>query len=212
MKPHEGQLILRRGEPLESATAAMIMIHGRGSTAENMLKFANQFKEINLSYLAPQASSRTWYPYNFIRPIPENEPGISSGIMVIHKLVESVEAAGIPREKIVVLGFSQGACLSLEFAARYPCRYGGIVGLSGGLFGPIGTLVNYPGNLLGTPVFLGCSDNDPHIPVQRVRESSTVFQRMGASVTERIYPGANHVINQDEVNYVRTLLLSLTGG
>ena len=156
--------------------------------------------------MAPQAAGHTWYPYSFLAPIEQNEPGISSGLGVLAGLVEDLGRAGVPASRVGVLGFSQGACLSLEFAARHADRYAAVVGLSGGLIGPPGTPRDYAGSLAGTPVFLGCSDIDAHIPVERVRESATVFRRLEASVDERIYPRMGHTINQDELDAVRDLL------
>ena len=160
----------------------------------------------NIAYLAPQADGSTWYPYSFLAPISDNEPGLSSALSVIDRLVHAVEREHVPSELVAILGFSQGACLTLEFAARHPRRYAAIVGLSGGLIGPPGTPRNYSGSLEGTPVFLGCSDVDPHIPLERVHESSDVFRRLGASVDERIYPRMGHTINRDEIDAVRALL------
>jgi predicted esterase len=158
-----------------------------------------------VAYIAPQASGHTWYPYSFLSPIPQNEPGITSALAVIGRLVES---AGLGAEQVAILGFSQGACLALEFAARNPRRYAAVIALSGGLIGPPGTPRDYPGSMDDTPVFLGCSDIDPHIPVERVRESAEVFRRMGARVDERIYPRMGHTVNEDELSAVRAFLSS----
>jgi predicted esterase len=190
----------------------MIMIHGRGAGAENILTLADELHHPDFLYLAPQAFQSTWYPYSFLAPIPENEPGISSAIEVIKKMNNELIAAGIPQHKIIVLGFSQGACLALEFAARNVTNYGGIIALSGGLIGPDGTPRNYEGTFHETPVFLGCSDMDPHIPAKRVLESTKVFERMGARVTERIYPNMGHTINMDEVAFVKTLMSEVVKG
>jgi len=161
-----------------------------------------------VAFLAPQAAGRTWYPYSFLAPLEDNEPGITSGLRVIAALVDSLVARQIPYERIGLLGFSQGACLSLEFAARHPQPYAAIVGLSGGLIGPPGTPRDYAGSLAGAPVFLGCSDVDAHIPLARVRETADVFRRMGAPVDERIYPRMGHTVNQDEIRAVNALILS----
>jgi len=162
----------------------------------------------DVAFLAPQAAGRTWYPYSFLSPLHDNEPGISSGLGVLAGLIDTLVAKGIAHNRIALLGFSQGACLSLEFAARHPQPYAAVVGLSGGLIGPPGTPRDYPGSLGGAPVFLGCSDIDAHIPLERVQESAEVFRRMGASVDERIYPGMGHTVNQDELAAVNALLLS----
>ena len=163
--------------------------------------------------MAPQAAGSSWYPYSFLAPMEKNEPGLSSGLARIGEAMAELEAAGIPPERTILLGFSQGACLTLEFAARNARRYGGVVGLSGGLIGPPGTprdfSGNYAGSFAGTPVFLGCSDRDPHIPRERVDESAAVLEKMGAEVTERIYPAMGHTVNQDELDHVRRLLEGL---
>src|SRR5436853_4381788 len=153
--PHQGQPLLLAGEPLESAKAAMIMMHGRGATAEDILMLADEFKQPGFAYLAPQAAGNSWYPNSFLAPIASNEPGLSSGLAVIASLLEQLAEAGIPAERTILLGFSQGACLSLEFVARNARHYGGAAGLSGGLIGPDDTPRNYAGTLAGTPVFLG---------------------------------------------------------
>lgn len=210
--PHQGQPILAAGEPLGQARAVMIMIHGRGTSAEDILTLAREFDGTGFAFLAPQAAGHTWYPNSFLTPIPSNEPGISSGLTAIGELLERVEAAGIPPERVILLGFSQGACLTLEFAARNARRYGGVVGLSGGLIGPDGTPRDYPGSLDGTPVFLGCSDIDPHIPATRVRESAEVCRQLGGDVTERLYPGMGHTVNRDEIKTVQGLMEALVVG
>jgi predicted esterase len=204
--PHRDQPVLTLGPPLSTARVAMIMVHGRGASAEDMLGLAAEIGLADVAVLAPQAAGRTWYPYSFLSPMQENEPGITSGLGVLARLVESLVAQQIPPQRIALLGFSQGACLSLEFAARHPQQYKAVVGLSGGLIGPPGTPRDYPGSLGGAPVFLGCSDIDAHIPLARVRESAEVFRRMGAAVDERIYPRMGHTVNEDEIGAVRTLL------
>jgi predicted esterase len=206
---HRGQPVLAAGRPLAEADAAMVMVHGRGGSAEDILGLAAELGRPELAYVAPQAAGHTWYPFSFMAPMQQNEPGLSSGLELLGDLVAHLEKGGIPAERIVLLGFSQGACLSLEFAARNARRYGGVVALSGGLIGPPGTPRDYPGSFAGTPVFLGCSDRDPHIPRERVDESARVFERMGAAVTERIYPAMGHTINEDEIDFVRGLLAPL---
>jgi predicted esterase len=206
--PHRGQPILRHGPQPSAARLTMIMVHGRGASAEDMLSLAVELGTTDIAFLAPQAAGRTWYPYSFLSPIPDNEPGISSGLRVIEGLVEGLVAQQIPHARIALLGFSQGACLSLEFAARHPRHYAAVVGLSGGLIGPPGTPWDYPGSFGEAPVFLGCSDIDAHIPLARVHESAEVLHRMGASVDERIYPGMGHTVNEDEIKAVNALLLS----
>ena len=198
--------MVRAGRPLAEADAAVVMVHGRGATAESILALAEEFGRPDLAYVAPQAPGYTWYPYSFLAPIERNEPHLSSALRTLEEVLAETAAAGIPPERTVLLGFSQGACLSLEFAARHAQRHAGVVALSGGLIGPPGTPREYPGTFDGTPVFLGCSDRDPHVPEERVHESAEVFRRMGARVTERIYPGLGHTVNQDEISWVADLL------
>jgi predicted esterase len=201
--PHAGQRVLHYGVPLGKARRAAIFIHGRGASPEDILGLAAELGTDDVAYLAPEAAGSTWYPYSFLSPIPQNEPGITSALGVIARLVDST---GLGAEQVAILGFSQGACLALEFAARHPRRYAAVIALSGGLIGPPGTPRDYAGSMEKTPVFLGCSDVDVHIPVERVRESAEVFRRLGAVVDERIYPGMGHTINDDELNAVRTLI------
>jgi len=182
------------------------MIHGRGATAESILTLVPAIDTPGFAYLAPQAAGNTWYPNSFLSPIPSNEPGITSGLAAIDELMTRIAAASIPPERTMLLGFSQGACLSLEYAARHARRYGGIAGLSGGLIGPDGTPRDYSGSFAQTPVFLGCSDIDFHIPADRVRESAAVFERMDAVVTMKLYPGMGHAVNDDEINAVRAMM------
>jgi predicted esterase len=205
-KPHVGQPVLTAGPKPKDARLAMILVHGRGASAEDILQLAGEFGTTDVAYLAPQAAGHTWYPYSFLAPLAQNEPGLSSALRVLGTLVDEIAAEGLGAARIALLGFSQGACLSLEFAARSPRRYAGVIGLSGGVIGPPGTPRNYTGSLGGTPVFLGCSDIDPHIPVERVRETADVFRSLQASVDERIYPGMGHTINRDELDAVRALV------
>ena len=204
--PHAGQPVLRAGSPVADARLVAIMIHGRGASAENILQLAREFRAADIAYLAPQAAGSTWYPYSFLSPIAQNEPGITSGLRVIESLIEDVTRQGIQPERIVLMGFSQGACLSLEFAARHARQYAAVVGFSGGVIGPPGTPRDYAGTFERTPVFLGCSDVDPHIPLERVHETAAVFRRMSASVEERIYPGMGHTVASDELEAVDALL------
>ena len=210
VSPHRGQPVVMAGRPLDQADAAVVMVHGRGATAESILTLADEFGRPELAYVAPQAAGHTWYPYGFMAPTQQNEPYLSSALEVLEELLEKLAAEGIPAERTVLLGFSQGACLSLEFAARHARRYGGIIGLSGGLIGPPGTPRAYAGSCAGTPVFLGCSDVDAHIPVDRVRESADVFARLGAAVDARIYPGMGHTVNDDELQAARAVLQAMT--
>jgi len=204
--PHGDQPVLTFGPPLSTARVAMIMVHGRGASAQDMIGLAAELNTTGVAILAPQAAGRTWYPYSFLSPIEDNELGITSGLGVLARLVERLVSEQVPFERIALLGFSQGACLALEFAARHPHRYKAVAGLSGGLIGPPGSPRDYPGSLDAAPVFIGCSDVDPHIPLVRVRETAAVFRRMGAAVDERIYPRMGHTVNDDEIGAVRALL------
>ena len=206
---HQDQPILSAGLPLSEARAAMVMLHGRGATAESILSLATEFDVEGFTYLAPQAANSTWYPYRFLEPVERNEPWLSSALQVVADLCARLAETGIPPQRIMLLGFSQGACLTLEYAARHARRFGGIVGLSGGLIGPSISPHTYSGSLAGTPVFLGCSDVDFHIPLARVHESAALLRQLGGSVTEQIYPGLDHTINQDEVKQVKQMMNNL---
>src|SRR3982751_3826455 len=207
MQPHAGQRVLHAGAPLDTARAAMIMIHGRNAGPENILELSDVFDRPKFAYLAPAAAGGTWYPNSFMAPRELNEPGISSGLAVIESLVGTIIRRGFAAERIMLLGFSQGACLTSEFSIRHPRRYGGVMALSGGLIGPPGTTWDdVTTSLEGTPVFLGCSDVDPHIPAERVRESEAVFRRLGAAVTRKLYPGMGHTVSGDEIEIVQRVM------
>jgi predicted esterase len=204
--PHAGQPVLRLGPRPDAARLAAILIHGRGASAEDILGLAHEFGATDVAYLAPQAAGNTWYPYSFLTPLSQNEPWLTSALGVIGGLVPMLGEQGVPPDRVVILGFSQGACLTLEFAARNARRYAAVIGLSGGLIGPPGTPRVYTGSLDATPVFLGCSDVDAHIPVERVRESAAVLRTMNATVDERIYRGMGHTVNGDEITAVSALI------
>ncbi|MEE8525508.1 MAG: dienelactone hydrolase family protein [Thermoanaerobaculia bacterium] len=204
--PHQGQPVRAAGVSLERARALVLLVHGRGDTAENILTLAGELGLEDVAYRAPQAAGFTWYPQSFLAPIEHNQPGLSSGLAALAAVLEDAERAGIPSQRQVLLGFSQGACLTTEFAARNPRRYGGVVGFTGGLVGPAGTERDYPGSLDGTPVFLGSSDPDPHVPWIRVEETAEVLEKMGAAVALRRYPGMGHTINREEIEAARSLL------
>jgi predicted esterase len=189
----------------------MILVHGRGAGPANILDLADALAHPDFTYLAPAAAGSTWYPFSFMADTASNEPGITSGIQVLASLVEDVVAAGVPQDRIVLAGFSQGACLSCELVARHPARYGALLAFSGGLIGPPGTTWKGDGDLGGMPVFLGCSDRDAHVPRDRVDESAEVFRRMGAEVDERIYPGMGHLINGDEIERARAMVEAVAG-
>ena len=203
--PHAGQPVLAAGEPLARAHAAMILAHGRGAGAADILTVASEVMHPGVAYLAPQAAGGAWYPNPFTAPLESNEPHLSSALAVLAALLATVEAS-IPDERIILLGFSQGACLTLEFAVRNARRYGAVIGLSGGLIGPDGTLRDYPGDFSGTPAFLGCSDVDPYIRKDRVIEAAEVFKGMGAGVTMHLYPGMAHTVSEDELDEVRKIV------
>lgn len=207
--PHQGQPVRQAGEPLESARAAMLMVHGRGARAEDILTLVEGLGLPRFAYLAPQAAGNTWYPNRFLVPIQENEPWLSSALAFVGETLARVSEAGIPSEQVLLLGFSQGACLTLEFAARNARRYGGLVGLSGALIGPDDAPRDYPGSLAGTPVFLGCSDMDFHVPKERVDQTAEVLRKLGGVTTERLYPNMDHTVNQDEIGFVRGMMQRL---
>lgn len=211
MEPHAGQPVIEAGVPLGQAPAAVILVHGRNAAPANILDLVPRLARSNLTYLAPAAANRTWYPHSFMAGIASNEPGLSSGLGVLESLLARTQAAGIPRSRIVLLGFSQGACLTAEFAVRHASRFGGVVVFSGGVIGPPGTRWDDAGRFDGTPVFLGCSDQDSHVPESRVSESAELFRRMGADVTKRIYPGMGHLVNDDEIAFARELLAAVSG-
>lgn len=203
---HQGQPVLRSGVPLEDARAAAILVHGRGATAEGILQLVPLLAVTDVAFLAPQAAGNEWYPFPFLAPLEMNEPWLGSALQVLGDVLAEVAAAGIPRQHTALVGFSQGACLTLEYVARNAARYGAVAALSGGLIGPDSLPRDYAGSLQGTPVFLGCSDSDPHIPLSRLQLSAGVMRELGGNVDLRIYPGMGHTINEDEIAAVRTLL------
>ena len=200
--PHNTSGVLTDGAELSQAKAAMIMIHGRGASAESILELSHSFQFDDVSFIAPPASGFTWYPFSFLSPVERNEPGISSGLQRITEIVDYVGSKGISPQKIMLLGFSQGACLALEWTARNARNISAVFGLSGGLIGHEVTPGNYQGSLENTTVFLGCSDVDIHIPKERVLESRDVFTTMNAAVTMRTYPNLPHTVNQDEIDFI----------
>jgi predicted esterase len=204
--PHANQPVLRHGPNPRDARRAVILVHGRGASAEDILGLGIELNLTDVLYVAPQAAGHTWYPLSFLSPIARNEPHLTSALNRISTLIEELGRDGVASTRIALLGFSQGACLSLEYAARHAERYAAVIGLSGGLIGPPGTPRNYPGSMEGTPVFLGCSDVDPHIPVERVHESAEVFRGLGSEVDERIYPRMGHLVNEEEIAAARALL------
>jgi phospholipase/carboxylesterase len=203
-----GQHVLQAGEPIQSARAAMILLHGRGASADDIMTIAAEVQQPGWAYLAPQAAGNTWYPNPFTSPLESNEPYLSAALDMISKLVARVEAR-VPAQRMVFLGFSQGACLTLEWAARNARRYGAVLGLSGGLIGPESTPRDYEGSFGRTPVFLGCSDIDPHIPMRRVVESGEVLTKMDADVMVRFYPGMGHLVSGEEIATIQDILAAI---
>ncbi|WP_460996075.1 alpha/beta hydrolase [Spirosoma harenae] len=204
---HNPNNIRMAGKPLEEATKVMIMVHGRGGSARDILSLSEYIQDKDFAFVAPEAYNNTWYPYSFLRPFEENEPYLSSALETLASIRARLQADfNFKLPQIYWLGFSQGACLALEFVARNPSEYGGVFGLSGGLIGPPETVRNYDGTLENTPIFLGCSDTDPHIPMERVLESERIFQQMGARITTKLYSNFQHTINEDELNIVNLLL------
>jgi phospholipase/carboxylesterase len=197
------------GEPISRARAATLMVHGRGARAEDILMLSEQLAQPGFAYVAPQAAENTWYPNRFLAPLADNQPWLFSAIDFVGEVLAEIINAGIPTERLILLGFSQGACLALEFAARNARRYGGVVGLSGALIGPDDTPRNYSGSFAGTPVFLGCSDVDFHVPRERVDQTAEVLRRLGGEVTERLYPNMDHSVNQDEIDFIRGMMQAL---
>jgi len=206
MEIHRKSNFIHQGAPLAEAQSLMLMVHGRGASAESILSLAQYFDAPHRAFIAPQATQSTWYPYPFIAPIAQNEPYLSDALALLKFWVDEAQAQGLRSDQIYLLGFSQGACLSLEFAARHPQAYAGIFGLSGGLIGPMGQLSNYTGDMHNTPVFLGCSDVDSHIPQKRVEESAEVFSRLGAQVTMQIYPNMGHTIIEPEITTIQKMM------
>jgi phospholipase/carboxylesterase len=194
------------GKKPEEASKALIMIHGRGASAEDILTLSEHLNVTDFALLAPQATNHTWYPYSFMAPPAENEPWLSSALTVLKETVDEVIAKGINTGNIYFLGFSQGACLTLEFVTRNATRYGGVIAFTGGLIGDKLYPENYKGDFGGTSIFIGTSDPDPHVPVERVNDSATLLEKMNATVTKKIYMNMGHTINQDEIRAVNEII------
>lgn len=209
--PHAGTDVLRMGRAPEKASGAVVLLHGRGSNAEDMMGLAQELNLPGVVFMAPQASGHTWYPNSFMAPREENEPWVSSALAKVETVVQELESLGVAREKIAVLGFSQGACLASEFVASHPARYAGIVALTGGLIGAPGINLQHAGDLAGTPVLLSSGDPDPHVPWSRVEETARELERMGAVVKVDRYPGRPHTVSRLEVVAARTLLAQAFG-
>lgn len=207
--PHAGQPVLTSGEPLPGAAAVLILAHGRGAHASDMIGLGNALALPGVAILAPQAADQAWYPERFIAPIARNQPWLNSALGTLDLAVQRAIDAGVPAERIVLGGFSQGACLAAEYIARQAAvrgRFGGLLAYSGGLIGPPGTPFHYSGSLEGTPAFLGCSDVDFHIPAERVRETAFALEQLGGAVEMILYPGMGHTINEEEVEKGRAIV------
>jgi phospholipase/carboxylesterase len=206
---HNPNNIVVQGTPLDDAKKVLLMMHGRGSSAQDILSLTRYLEADDFAFIAPQATQNTWYPYSFLAPLAQNEPGLSSALDVVKSIVTRLQAElGFAYRDIYLLGFSQGACLTLEYVARNPQRFGGVFGLSGGLIGPEGTLPEKEGDLAQTPIFLGCSDLDSHIPKDRVLESEHVLGGMNARVLTKLYKNFGHTVNDDELKIVNRMIAS----
>ena len=204
--PHAGLPVATRGRPIAESRGVAVMMHGRGRDADDVLGLADRIDVEGFSYLAPAAHESSWYPHSFLEPVEGNEPRLSYALELYDEVVSGLLEQGIPKRRIVLAGFSQGACLTAEYAVRHADRYGGILLFTGGLIGPPGTSWEYEGSFGGTPVFLGTSDVDEFVPEERVQESAKVFEDMGADVTLRVYEGMDHVVNDDEIAIARNIL------
>ncbi len=209
-RDHQQQPVRTAGSSLDEAEAAVILVHGRGATAQSIMAMADEFDTQKIAYRAPQATENSWYPNSFLAPVDQNEPGRSDGIDTITTIIDDITDAGLACRRILLAGFSQGACLASEYVARHPRQYGGLAALSGGLIGDTIDINDYEGDLAETPVFLGCSDVDPHIPEERVHTTADVLEKLNADVTTRIYEGMGHGIDRDELEYLSNMIAALT--
>lgn len=204
--PHDLSGVYSAGEPVAEATGAVVLLHGRGGSANDILGLSNAFQGLGLAFVAPEAANHTWYPSSFLAPRVQNEPYLSSALQKVKRVVDGLVGSGIPTEKIVLCGFSQGACLSTEFVASYPAKYAGLIAFTGGLIGPLGTDLHHAGDLQGMPAFFGSGDPDPHVPWSRVEESAAQLKSMGADVQAIRYPGRPHTVGAEEIAEARKLL------
>ena len=201
--------VVTAGQELSADSKVLIMVHGRGASAEDILSLAEHLAVKDFTLLAPQATNHTWYPYSFMAPPPQNEPWLSSSLDLLKGLVDELHAKGVPSERIYFLGFSQGACLTLEYVTRHAARYGGVVAFTGGLIGDTIYPGNYRGDFDHTPVFIGTSNPDPHVPVERVHATVNILKTMGADITEKVYPGMGHTISPDELDHANRLVFGV---
>jgi phospholipase/carboxylesterase len=204
--PHLHGPVRHAGAPLKEAVGAIVLLHGRGGSAEDILSLAEGFYFPQLAYLAPEAYGNSWYPFSFLAPVEKNQPWLTSALHKVRATMESLRDAGIPAERVVLLGFSQGACLATEYVARHPERYAGLIAFTGGLIGPPGTDLTHAGDLAKTPAFFGSGDPDPHVPWERVQESADVLAQMGAVVTIKRYAGRPHTVTQEEIGFAKQLI------
>jgi len=204
--PHDVSRVLQAGAPVKEAAGAVVLLHGRGGSADDILGLAPALGMSKLAFLAPEAAGNTWYPQSFLSPRAQNEPYLTSALEKVKRVVDGLVASGMPASRIAIGGFSQGACLSSEFVASNPQRYAGLLVFTGGLIGPMGSDVSHPGDLAGTPVFLANGDADPHIPWARTLETAEALRAMGAEVEVQQYPGRPHTITMDEVTRAKALL------
>ena len=204
--PHRDQPVRAAGASLTQAAAAVVLLHGRGASAEDILGLAGEMYDERIAYLAPEAADHRWYPYSFMAPIAENEPWLSSALAKVGAVVKLAVDGGVPLERIFLCGFSQGACLSTEFIARHPARYGGLVALTGGLIGPADADLHHAGDLAGMPALFSSGDPDPHVPWSRVMASAKEFTAMGAEVETQRYPGRPHTVLPQEIEAARELI------
>ena len=200
--------IVTAGKAIAPTNKVLIMLHGRGGNAEDILSLSSHLHVKDYALLAPQATNNTWYPYSFLAPPSQNEPWLSSALQLVRELVDEVIAKGVPAGNIYFAGFSQGACLTLEFVTRNATKYGGVAAFTGGLIGDKIYKENYKGDFQNTPVFIGTSEPDPHVPVERVYATTNILKNMNAAVTEKIYANMGHTINQDEIDQVNKLLFT----
>lgn len=204
--------IVTAGKELTATSKVLVMLHGRGGSAEDILSFSTHLRVKDFSLLAPQATNNTWYPYSFLAPPLQNEPWLSSALKLLKELLEDIISKGVPTENIYFCGFSQGACLALEFIARNANKYGGVAAFTGGLIGDKIYSENYKGDFQGTPVFIGTSNPDPHVPVERVYATTNILKNMNADVTEKVYNNMGHTINQDEIENANHLVFKTPSG
>ena len=207
--PNTGLTLVQACTELRNAAGALILLHGRGGSAADILELGRSLSTDGWALLAPQAEGHTWYPYSFLAPREQNEPYLSSALEQVRSAVATALAGGVSKEKIVLAGFSQGACLASEFVGRNPARYGALLSFTGGLIGPLGARLTLTGDLAGTPVLLSSGDPDPHVPWERVTETAELMRELGGRVLLRRYPGRSHTVTADELEVAREILTNV---